>query len=37
MLTSLGSYRRRAWRFEHSSNTPLRIEGFEEEFQEGTF
>lgn len=37
MLTNLGKYRRRAWRFEHSSNTPLRLEGFEEEYQEGAF
>lgn len=37
MLTGLGKYRRRAWRFTHTANTPLRLEGFEEEFQEGSF
>jgi hypothetical protein len=36
-LTNLGNYRRRAWQFSHSSNTPLRLEGFEEEYQEGSF
>lgn len=36
-LTNLGKYRRRAWRFTHTADTPLRIEGFEEEYQEGTF
>ena len=36
-LTTLGNYIRRAWKLTHTANTPLRIEGFEEEFQEGTF
>mgnify|MGYP007100061683 CR=1 FL=1 len=36
-LTNLGSYRRRAWKVTHTANTPLRLEGFEEEYQEGTF
>ena len=34
-LTGLGKYRRRAWKCTHTANTPLRLEGFEEEFQEG--
>ena len=37
MLTNLGNYRRRAWKITHTANTPLRLEGFEEEFQEGSF
>ena len=36
-LTTLGRYRRRAWKLTHIANTPLRLEGFEEEYQEGTF
>lgn len=36
-LTKLGQSRRRAWKFTHTANTDLRIEGMEVEYQEGSY
>jgi hypothetical protein len=34
-LTRLGSFRRRAWKFTHTANTPLRLEAYEMDLQLG--
>ncbi len=36
-LTLMGQSRRRAWKLENSSNTPLRLEGYEVEFTLGDY
>lgn len=37
ILFQLGSSRRRAWKFSHSGNTPLRLEGFDIEVTAGKY
>lgn len=36
-LSQLGSSRRRAWKVTHTHDGPLRLEGFETEYQEGSY
>jgi len=37
ILFRLGSARRRAWKFSHTANTPLRLEGFDIEVSSGVY
>jgi len=37
IIRQLGQSRRRAWKVEHTDNLPLRLEGFEVMYQEGSF
>lgn len=37
VIFQLGQSRRRAWKVEHTDNLPLRLEGFEVSYQEGSY
>lgn len=37
LVLQLGQARRRAWRVKHQNNYPMRLEGFEVDYQEGSF